>query len=605
MADSTNLKLPYIAAAQAQKHVTHNEAIRALDALVQLSVKDRDLATPPATPEDGDRYIVAASPTGTWVGQEHRIAAFQDGAWNTYAPVAGWLAWVADEEVIVAFDGSSWISPLSGSGPSTLPILGINSTADLTNRLTVAAGASLFSHDGAGHQLKLNKAAAGDTASILYQDGFSGRAEIGLTGDDDFHFKVSPDGSTWNDAIIIDKSTGIVTLSATSVTNEALAAVPTATIKGRATAGAGSPADLTTAQATALLDAMVGDAGSGGAKGLVPAPATGDATKFLKGDGTWGMPAGGGGGEANTASNVNAGGVGVFKQKTGVDLEFRGINAGSSKVTVATSNQAMIAAAFPSFGDTPPVIVDWLPWNHTFGGNHNFGMVLMHGGTLYIDDGKPLPAHRADRANLREIAPTVYFNVPKGFEVLLPFLDRSRRCARASSAACNAVLCGRRAVAACMGRTRHLALDARRAHHDDDLARVDRNRALRALCHRQGAPARRDRHSRRRRRSEARAECRQARAAAQGPLVTPGYWREPELTARRSTTKAIYRLGDALRFADDTDPAKGFVFDGRVAEDFKLATGTWVSVGPLRARLSRISRRWPAMSSSPATTATR
>src|SRR4051794_2895535 len=107
--DSTpNLTLPYIIAAQAQKHVTHNETIRGLDAIVQLMVLDKDLATPPGSPSDGNRYIVAASPTGAWTGQTGKVAAWQDGVWAFYTPHAGWLAWVADESKIYVHNGSAW-----------------------------------------------------------------------------------------------------------------------------------------------------------------------------------------------------------------------------------------------------------------------------------------------------------------------------------------------------------------------------------------------------------------------------------------------------------------------------------------------------------------
>lgn len=117
MADSPNLNLPYILPAQAQKHVTHNEAIRALDALVQLSVLDRDLAAPPSSPAEGARYIVTASPTGPWSAHAGKIAAFQDGAWMFYVPRAGWLAWVADESAALVFNGSAWL-PLAAGGAS-------------------------------------------------------------------------------------------------------------------------------------------------------------------------------------------------------------------------------------------------------------------------------------------------------------------------------------------------------------------------------------------------------------------------------------------------------------------------------------------------------
>ncbi len=217
MDETPNLGLPYIMAAQSQKHVTHNEAIRALDAIVQLSVLDRDLTAPPGSPADGARYIVGASPTGAWSGHAGDVAAFQDGAWAFYEPVEGFIAWIADEDTAVVWSGSAWTALTTGSGGAgSFSTVGINATADATNKLTVAAAATLLNHAGAGHQVKINKAAAGNTASLLYQDAFSGRAELGLAGDDDFHFKVSPDGSAWKEAIVIDRSSGVVSFPFTT-----------------------------------------------------------------------------------------------------------------------------------------------------------------------------------------------------------------------------------------------------------------------------------------------------------------------------------------------------------------------------------------------------
>lgn len=227
MEQSPNLGLAYIAAAQAQKHVTHNESIRALDALVQLAVQDRDLSTPPAAPADGARYIVGPAATGTWVGQAGRIAAFQDGAWAFYAPVEGWIAWIADEDMACVFDGTAWVAMAGGGSVNPAPLVGVNATADTTNRLSVAAPATLFSHAGAGHQMKLNKATAADTASMVFQTGFSGRAEIGLAGDNDLHLKVSPDGTAWTDALTLIGATGTPRLPAFTV-----ATLPSATSAG-------------------------------------------------------------------------------------------------------------------------------------------------------------------------------------------------------------------------------------------------------------------------------------------------------------------------------------------------------------------------------------
>ena len=215
MSETPNLKLPYIMAAQAQKHVTHNEAIRHLDAIVQLSILDRDLATPPGAPLDGDRYIVATQATGDWAGKEGQIAAWQDGAWMFHVPQEGWICWVADEDMALGYDGAAWGTIASGGSVNPVPLVGVNTTADTTNRLAVKSDAVLFSHDdvtpGSGDvRHKLNKAASADTASFLYQTNYSGRAEIGLAGDDDFHFKVSPDGSSWFESIVLNKDTGVV-----------------------------------------------------------------------------------------------------------------------------------------------------------------------------------------------------------------------------------------------------------------------------------------------------------------------------------------------------------------------------------------------------------
>ncbi len=215
MDTTPNLNLPYIMPSQAQKHVTHNEAIRELDALLQLSVLSRTVATPPSSPVDGERYLVAENPTGDWQGRENTVAAFQDGSWFFYPPLEGWMAWVSDEDVMAAWDGSSWT--VAGGSIGEFNTVSINgAAADATNRIAANAPATLLNHDGNGHQLKINKNAAGDTASVLFQTSFSGRAEFGLTGDDNWHVKVSADGSSWREALFIDKSTGRVGFGTTS-----------------------------------------------------------------------------------------------------------------------------------------------------------------------------------------------------------------------------------------------------------------------------------------------------------------------------------------------------------------------------------------------------
>ncbi|MCK8464003.1 DUF2793 domain-containing protein [Aliiroseovarius sp. S1339] len=194
------LSLPLIQAAQAQKHVTHNEAVRILDVLVQLNVTSADELSPPPAATDGDRHIVPAGATGDWAGKDHNVTWLQDGVWQFITPLAGWRADVTSTAQEIRFDGVTWVD--TARSTNNLDLVGVNTTADATNKLAVAADATLLSHNGTSHQLKINKASAGDTASLLFQSNWSGRAEFGLTGDDDFRVKTSADGSSWNDAIV-------------------------------------------------------------------------------------------------------------------------------------------------------------------------------------------------------------------------------------------------------------------------------------------------------------------------------------------------------------------------------------------------------------------
>ena len=213
---TSHLKLPYLASAQAQKHVTHNEALRLLDTAVQLAVLDATLTAPPGSPAEADRHIVAATATGAWAGKEGAVATWVDGAWAYAAPDDGWLAFdVATETILVRLSG---VWQAAAAVPGTVDKLGINATADDTNRLAVCSAAVLFSGieaaDGGSGDVRftVNKETDADTASLLFQSGWSGRAEIGLAGDTDLVFKVSPDGSAWTEAIRIDKDTGLPTI---------------------------------------------------------------------------------------------------------------------------------------------------------------------------------------------------------------------------------------------------------------------------------------------------------------------------------------------------------------------------------------------------------
>ena len=212
MQETHNLHLPFIIPSQAQKHVTHNEAISAIDTLLQLAVVSRTNTLPPGDPAPGDRYIVPVDATGEWSGKAGMVAAWQEAAWTFHAPKAGWLAYCIEEDRMLVHDGSHWV-PLKAFA-SIPPQVGINTTADAVNRLAVAAPASLFTHEGQGHQLKINKAGAADTASILFQTNWSGRAEMGLAGSDAFRFKVSPDGAAFFDAMVVDQATGRVAFPA-------------------------------------------------------------------------------------------------------------------------------------------------------------------------------------------------------------------------------------------------------------------------------------------------------------------------------------------------------------------------------------------------------
>ncbi len=253
------------------------------------------------------------------------------------------------------------------------------------------------------------------------------------------------------------------------------------------------------------------------------------------------------------------------------------------------ANQQQLAQAWPLVEHEPPVVVDWLPWNHTFGGNHNFNMVLRNGGTLYVDGGKPVPGLVETTArNLKEISPTMYFNVPRGYDLLLPFLEKDAELRRNFFSRLDVLFYA--AAALPLNLWQRIEKLAREEKAGRELA------MLSAWGSTETAPLATSVHF-----PMARpgviglpvAGCELKLVPAAGKLevrvkgvnVTPGYYRRADLTAAAFDEEGYYRIGDAVKLADADDPASGIVFDGRVAEDFKLSTGTWVSAGTVRVKL--------------------
>jgi feruloyl-CoA synthase len=279
--------------------------------------------------------------------------------------------------------------------------------------------------------------------------------------------------------------------------------------------------------------------------------------------------------------------------RTVAKLLFTSGSTGTPKGVINThgmlcSNQQMIRQSWRFLDETPPVLVDWLPWNHTAGGNHDFGMVLANGGTFYIDDGKPTPAGLAETLrNLREIAPTIYISMPKGLEDLVVhlrqdtalrerFFSRLQMIFYAGASLAKHVWDEIDALAlqtvghtvlmmTGLGSTETgpFALCSNLEFHGSGMVGLPGPGVVLKLLP-----------------NGDKLEMR-----ITSPSVTPGYWREPALTAEAFDEEGFYRMGDALRFADPAQPLAGFMFDGRITEDFKLTTGTWVSVGSLRATL--------------------
>jgi feruloyl-CoA synthase len=271
---------------------------------------------------------------------------------------------------------------------------------------------------------------------------------------------------------------------------------------------------------------------------------------------------------------------------------FTSGSTGSPKAVINTqrmicSNQEMIRDCYAFVQDDPPVILDWAPWNHTAGGNKVFGLALYNGGTFYIDDGKPTPGGiEATVRNIRDVAPTWYFNVPKGFADLVPRLEADPELRQQFFGRLMMILYAGAGLAqhtwdaiealsvATTGERILLATGLGATETAPFSLMCMSEQDLAGNC---GIPARG---------VELKLVPFEGRLEARlrGPNITPGYWKNPDLTAKAFDEEGFYRLGDALRFADPADAAKGFYFDGRLAENFKLTTGTWVNVGPLRAR---------------------
>ncbi len=256
--------------------------------------------------------------------------------------------------------------------------------------------------------------------------------------------------------------------------------------------------------------------------------------------------------------------------------------------SMLTANQQQLAQIWPFLDEATLELLDWLPWNHTFGANHNFNLVLRHAGTLYIDGGRPVPGLIEQTVkNLGEISPTIYFNVPAGYAALLPFLERDEAVAHSFFAKLHLIFYAGAALPQDLW-TRLEAVSERvtgaRVPTTSSWGTTETSplaTAAHFIIERAGAigvpvPG---------------VELKLAPAGhklevrVRGPNVTPGYWKRPDLTAEAFDEEGFYKPGDAVRLVNAADPNQGVAFDGRITEDFKLTTGTWVHVGALRVAL--------------------
>jgi feruloyl-CoA synthase len=267
-------------------------------------------------------------------------------------------------------------------------------------------------------------------------------------------------------------------------------------------------------------------------------------------------------------------------------------STGNPKAVINTqgmicANQVMLRETLAFLKDEPPVIVDWLPWNHTFGGNHNIGLTLYNGGSMYLDQGKPMPGGIEETVrNLREISPTAYFNVPKGYESLLPYLRDDKALRAKFFHRLHAMFFSGAALSPFVWNSLDELAVQETGFRVPMLTGLGATETAPFFMSARPATSRSGHVGLPVSGNDAKLVPNNGKleVRAKGPNVTPGYWRQPELTAAAFDEEGFYKFGDAIKPVDPNDFSAGFDFDGRIAEDFKLASGTWVSVGPLRAR---------------------